>query len=187
MEINEINNEVDGTINELYNLIGINKTVKIDEFIELNNSEILKDHANKKEGKINFKKGLECSDIGDYKNMIHYYELAIDKGHIISMYNLGLYYQKNKDYNSMIKYYKMATDKGHINSMFNFGLYYKRIKDYDNMIKYYKLASDKGHQKSKLKLDDYYKKNKPHKNKEYNINKEDNSIKLTDDKIIIDI
>jgi TPR repeat protein len=58
--------------------------------------------------------------------------MAIDKGHINSMFNFGLYYKRIKDYDNMIKYYKLASDKGHQKSKLKLDDYYKKNKPHKN-------------------------------------------------------
>jgi hypothetical protein len=49
--------------------------------------------------------------------------MAINKGHVEAMYNLGLYYDEiTNDYDNAIKYYKMASNKGHVEAMYNLEL-----------------------------------------------------------------
>ena len=49
--------------------------------------------------------------------MTKYYLMAIERGNVEAMNNLGYYHQKiTKNYDEMIKYYKMAMDKGNNNN-----------------------------------------------------------------------
>jgi TPR repeat protein len=70
------------------------------------------------------------------KLMKKYYLMAINKGNVKAMYNLGLYYQV-KEYDSylMQHYYKMAIDRNHIESMYQLGYYYyNNVKIYKDFI-----------------------------------------------------
>ena len=81
--------------------------------------------------------GKHYEIIGDYDNCIKYYMIGINKGCILSMNNLGVYYLS---YNPKLayKYIKMACDKGCKISIYNLGYYYELINDIPNSIKYYK-------------------------------------------------
>ena len=73
-------------------------------------------------------------------NIIKYYSLAIDRGSINAMFNLGHYYYECNDYDKMLKYYLMAIELGDIDTMYDLSIYYQSIKDFDNMRKYYLMA-----------------------------------------------
>ena len=71
--------------------------------------------------------------------MKKYYLMAIDKGHTISMNNLGKYYETiERNYDKMKKYYLMAIDKGNSIAITNLSNYYitNPIKLHDHLIKY---------------------------------------------------
>ena len=72
--------------------------------------------------------GLYFEYIGDYEKMQKYYLMAIEKGNIPAMYNLGSYYCEMEDYKNMKKYYSMAIERGDCNSMNNLGRYYCKKK-----------------------------------------------------------
>lgn len=74
------------------------------------------------------------------KNTIKYYTLAIERGSVNSMYNLGHYYYECKDIKNMFKYYLMAIELRDIDTMYELAIYYQKIKDFDNMRKYYLMA-----------------------------------------------
>ena len=74
------------------------------------------------------------------QNIIKYNLLAIERGSINSMFNLGHYYYECNDYDNMFKYYFMAVELRDIDTMFELAIYYQKIKDFDNMIKYYIMA-----------------------------------------------
>lgn len=94
----------------------------------------------------------------NYKEMERYYKLAIDKGHLIAMYNLAYYYQfDTNNYVDMEIYYKMAIDKGYMNAMNGLGYYHDTItNNYDDMIQYYTMAIEKGSVQSMYNLGYYY-------------------------------
>lgn len=79
----------------------------------------------------------------DIDKMQYYYNIAIDKGNINAMVELGEYYQfyeKNK-YDLMKQYYLTAINKGNSDAMYNLGIYYEEIeKKYDLMKQYYIMA-----------------------------------------------
>lgn len=72
--------------------------------------------------------------------IIKYYTLAIERGSVNAMFNLGHYYYECNDYIGMLKYYLMAIDTGDIDTMYDLAIYYQNIKDFDNMRKYYVMA-----------------------------------------------
>jgi hypothetical protein len=47
---------------------------------------------------------------GDFPNMIKHYELAISKGDVLAMFDLGLYYCFQKDYRKRAKYWSMVME-----------------------------------------------------------------------------
>jgi TPR repeat protein len=87
--------------------------------------------------------------------------MAIEKGNVYAMYNLGLYYnEEEKDYEQMKKYYLMAIEKGYDDAIFNLGFYYEDVeKDYEQMKKYYFMAIEKGNQYAIWRLKQFYKDN----------------------------
>jgi len=90
--------------------------------------------------------------------MKRWYEMAIEKGCVDSMYNIALYYEDiEKDYNLMKFYYEMAIEKGCSASMNNLAYHYELIeKDYTLMKKYYEMALEKGHIISMYNFGLYY-------------------------------
>ena len=75
--------------------------------------------------------------------MKKYYLMAIEKGCLDAMFNLGYYYDKiEHNYELMKEYYSMAIEKGHTKSMFNLGYYYQtKHYNYDLMKKYYLMCN----------------------------------------------
>jgi tetratricopeptide (TPR) repeat protein len=106
-----------------------------------------------------FNFGWELQNIKNYELMKKYYLMAIDKGNLKAMFNLGLYYHFiEKDYEMMKKYYLMATERGDSDAMCNLANYYYSIeKDYKLMKKYYLMAINKNHTNSMYNLALYYK------------------------------
>jgi TPR repeat protein len=74
------------------------------------------------------------------QNTIKYYLLAIERGSMNAMFNLGHYYYECNDYENMFNYYYMSVALGDIDTMFELAIYYQKIKDFDNMRKYYVMA-----------------------------------------------
>jgi tetratricopeptide (TPR) repeat protein len=74
------------------------------------------------------------------ENIIRYHELAIERGSVNSMFNLGHYYYECNDYINMFKYYLMAVELKDVDTMFELAIYYQNIQDFDNMRKYYLMA-----------------------------------------------
>jgi TPR repeat protein len=75
--------------------------------------------------------------------MEKYYLMAIEKGCVDSMNNLGCYYQNIKIYDLSIKYFTLAADNGNIRAIFSLANYYRHINNYDLMKKYYLMAIEK--------------------------------------------
>jgi TPR repeat protein len=73
-------------------------------------------------------------------NIIKYYTLAIERGSVNSMFNLGHYYYECNEFEKMMKYYLIAIELGDIDTMYDLSIYYQNIKDFDNMRKYYLMA-----------------------------------------------
>jgi hypothetical protein len=73
-------------------------------------------------------------------NIIRYYTLAIERGSVNAMFNLGHYYYECNNYKEMLKFYLMAIETGDIDTMYDLAIYYQNIKDFDNMRKYYLMA-----------------------------------------------
>jgi len=84
--------------------------------------------------------------------------MAIEKGYIDSMCNLGKYYHKIKDYEIMKKYYLMAIEYGDKDSLHYLGNYYHEVGEYEAMKKYYWLSIDIGDSRSMYELGKYYEK-----------------------------
>jgi tetratricopeptide (TPR) repeat protein len=84
--------------------------------------------------------------------------MAIDKGSIYAMNNLGLFYHELNDYNNMLKYYLMAIENNNDRTMDNLGTYYKKQKDYDNMLKYYQMAIERENRSAMYHLGRFYEK-----------------------------
>jgi len=71
--------------------------------------------------------------------MKKYYLMAIEKGHVNAMYELGLYYEKiEKDYILMEKYYLMAIEKKSRNATKNLKKYYRSNNNTHKLLKLYK-------------------------------------------------
>jgi len=94
----------------------------------------------------------------NYEQMKKYYLVAIEKGNVSAMNNLGFYYRDiEKDYERMKTYYLMAIENNHSGAMNNLGFYYEKIeKDYEQMKKYYIMAIEKGNKSAMYNLGLYY-------------------------------
>ena len=66
-----------------------------------------------------------------------YYLMAIDKGDIDAMNNLGILYENEQKYEFAEKYYLMAIEKGHCNAMTNLGLMYWGGEKMEHKLKQY--------------------------------------------------
>ena len=94
----------------------------------------------------------------DYDLMKQYYLMAIEKGNITSMKDVGDYYKNiEENYDLMKQYYLLAIEKGDISCMDKLGSYYKSTeKNYDLMKKYYLKAIEKDYSFAMVHLADYY-------------------------------
>jgi TPR repeat protein len=73
-------------------------------------------------------------------NTIKYYVMAIERGSVNAMFNLGHFYFEKNDLENMFKYYLIAVELGDIDTMYELAIYYQKIRDFDNMRKYYLMA-----------------------------------------------
>jgi len=140
--------------------------------------------------KLDNRSNPDKGDFSNYYKMHKYYSMAIEKGCVKSMNNLGdYYYYLDLKYESKcIEYYRMAADKGCIHAIYKLGCYYQnKHKDdyrdyynygtvfkniYEKMKIYYLMAIKKGCIKSMFNLAMYYQtveKNKTLMNKYYNM------------------
>ena len=71
---------------------------------------------------------------------IKYYVMAIERGSINCMFNLGHFYFECNDFENMFKYYFMAVELGDTDTMYELAIYYQKTEDFDNMRKYYLMA-----------------------------------------------
>ena len=79
-------------------------------------------------------------DKNDYDLSSYYYNIAINMGSILAMFNLGHQLYEQKDFENMKKYYMMAIELGDIDSMFEMAIYHQDIDDIENFKKYYIMA-----------------------------------------------
>lgn len=70
----------------------------------------------------------------------YYYNIAINMGSIMAMFNLGHHLYEQKDFENMQKYYLMAIEFDDIDSMFEMAIYSQEIEDRENFTKYYLMA-----------------------------------------------
>lgn len=86
-----------------------------------------------------------------------YYRMAINKGHVDAMYNLGLYYDNiEHNYDMMEKYFLMAVEYGNIEAMYALGHYYRDKHNNELMKKYLLMAIDNGRTDAMYELGCYY-------------------------------
>lgn len=95
-------------------------------------------------------------ELKDNVTMRKYYTIAIKKGNINALYNLGSSYRFTNEH-LMIKCYQKAARHGHIKAMKRLADFYQRQRKYVKMIKYYQLAINKDDPYSMLCLGIYYK------------------------------
>lgn len=115
-------------LDNIYKLYKNNKIVDCDDKIYLNHVGIYAENM-----------------IKDNNLSKKYYLMAFEKGHVVSIYNLALMYDK-QDINDLAeKYYLIAIEKQHEDSMYNLALLYSKQQRYDLVEKYYLLAIEKEH------------------------------------------
>lgn len=85
-------------------------------------------------------------------------DLYINSGSLISLSNLGYYYQYiEKNYEKMKEYYLKAEKSDNVTLLFNFGYYYQYTEiNYNKMLKYYLRAIEKGNNDPIIYLGYYY-------------------------------
>jgi len=132
--------------------------IEIQELIKVREFEKALDKLNQLE-KINESlalngKGSLYKRMSDFDNAEKYYQMAIEKGDINAMVNLGILYKnEKKDIAGAEKYYQMAIEKGDINAMVNLGILYKNEKkDIAGAEKYYQMAIEKGNARAMVNL-----------------------------------
>lgn len=70
-----------------------------------------------------------------------YYLMAIEKGHVNSMYNLALLYKDQGKCDLAEKYHLMAIDKGHVDSIVKLAFLYYEQRKYELSNKYYSMGA----------------------------------------------
>ena len=90
-----------------------------------------------------------------YSEAKKYYLIALEKGSIEAMFNLGLYYEHCSNHDMMLKYYKMAAEHGESQSMFRIGFHYE-YRDRDMMEKYYEMAIENGNSMAMFMMGKHY-------------------------------
>ena len=86
-----------------------------------------------------------------------YYTMAIDKGNINAMANLGYYYHhEEQNVVLMKKYYMMAIENKNSFAMLQFAFYFQENDNVDMMIKYFKMAADYGNPYALYYTSEYY-------------------------------
>jgi len=91
-----------------------------------------------------------------------YYQMAVEKGSVKALVNLGILYKnEKKDIAGAEKYYKMAVEKESVNALVWLGnLYMQEKKDIAGAEKYYQMALDKGNVDAMVYLGFLYAKEK---------------------------
>ena len=79
-----------------------------------------------------------------YSEAEKYYLLAIEKGQVGALFNLGNLYVNKGNYSEAEKYYLLAIEKGHIGAMYNMGLLYANQNNIEGAEKYYLMAIQMG-------------------------------------------
>jgi TPR repeat protein len=91
-----------------------------------------------------FMNGFFFNELKNEKEAEKYYLLAIEKGEINALNNLGLLYAYQGKETDAEKYYLLAIEKGHIDASSNLGLLYKNQGKETEAEKYWLLAIEKG-------------------------------------------
>jgi len=86
--------------------------------------------------------------------------MALEKGCVESIYNLGCYYELIKKYESMEVYYLMAINRGNIDSLRQLINYYQKQNQIEKMTYFCILAMEKHNDQSSMDiLTDHFKDN----------------------------
>ena len=100
----------------------------------------------------NCENGNNDFNIGKYNFIIKnneeakkYHLMAIEKGNVLAMLNMGLILKKQNNIDEAKKYYLMAIEKGNSNAMYNMGNLLKEQNELEEAKKYYLMAIEKGH------------------------------------------
>jgi len=83
------------------------------------------------------------SEAKNYEQAEKYYLLAIKKGNVNAIFNVGLLYDNQGKYELAEKYYLLAIEKDYVNAIFNLGLLYDDQGENELAEKYYLQAIDK--------------------------------------------
>lgn len=76
----------------------------------------------------------------DMPKMIHYYQLAIDKGSTSAMIGMGVYYEHVNDIDKAIEHYQLAIDEGNSYGNMYMAKLYLRRSETTQMTKFFKAA-----------------------------------------------
>ncbi len=88
--------------------------------------------------------GICYAELKDYHNARKNFLLAIEKGHVGTVFNLALLYDNQEKHKDAEKYYLLAIEKGDVNALFNLALLYSIQEKYEDAEKYYLFAIEKG-------------------------------------------
>jgi NACHT domain/Tetratricopeptide repeat len=121
---------------------------EIDRFKENGNYEkaleLVDEIENEEDGVKFFYKGFFYGELKKEKEAEKYYLLAIEKGYIDALNNLGLLYKNQGKEKEAEKYYLLAIEKGDIGALNNLAALYKNQGKEKEAEKYYLLAIEKG-------------------------------------------
>ncbi|MFW1829623.1 tetratricopeptide repeat protein [Acinetobacter sp. ULE_I092] len=87
----------------------------------------------------------------DLNLSMYWHQKAADQGHMMSQFNLGLFYGSSplNDYTASAKWYRKAANQGHSGSQHSLGDYYffgRGVpKDINQAKKWYRKAANQGH------------------------------------------
>jgi len=103
--------------------------------------------------------------------MLRYYKMAADLGHIDASYFMGSFWETQKYHdlrnlqdskfvavcdNKIITYYQRAADQNHADACFSLAEFYERNHQKELVLKYYHAAAYQNHTQALQKLGQYY-------------------------------
>lgn len=97
----------------------------------------------------------------DYAKAVEWYTKAVEKGHPMSHFNLGLCYRwgdgVEQDLNKAIELYTKAAELGVKDAPYELALFYEEMDDIKNALKWFSKAAEKGEKWAYYNLGSYYK------------------------------
>jgi hypothetical protein len=116
---------------------------------------------------------LIYKEIKNFKIAKQFFMIAVENGHIVSMYKLAfLYHYELKDFKKAEKYYLMAADGGHIEAMHKLSSIYFKFEDFKKAEKYSLMAVENGHHGAMYNLASLYMREKRNKYEALNLSRE---------------